>query len=69
MKRLLLALLTASLPLAAASPVLAHTVVRETSIADRASAIGPGAASMFLSSDSASGEVCSSWKRCRSAPA
>jgi methionine-rich copper-binding protein CopC len=37
MKRLLLALVAMSLPVAATSPALAHTAVRETSIADNAS--------------------------------
>lgn len=36
MKRLLLALVAISLPIAATSPALAHTAVRETSIADNA---------------------------------
>lgn len=36
MKRLLLALVAIALPIAAASPALAHTTVRETSIADNA---------------------------------
>lgn len=36
MKRLLLALVVVSLPLVAASPALAHTAVRETSITDNA---------------------------------
>lgn len=36
MKRLLLALVAASLPIAAAAPALAHTAVRETSITDNA---------------------------------
>ena len=36
MKRLLLALVAMTLPVAAASPALAHTAVRETSIADNA---------------------------------
>ena len=36
MKRLLLALVAMSLPIGAASPALAHTAVRETSITDNA---------------------------------
>jgi copper resistance protein C len=36
MKRLFLALVAASLPIASAAPALAHTAVRETSIADNA---------------------------------
>ncbi len=36
MKRILLALVAASLPIAATSPALAHTAVRETSIAEHA---------------------------------
>jgi methionine-rich copper-binding protein CopC len=41
MKRLLLALVAISLPIAAASPALAHTAVRETSIADNATLSAP----------------------------
>lgn len=41
MKRLLLALVTISLPIAAASPALAHTAVRETSIAENAALSTP----------------------------
>lgn len=36
MKRLFLALVAASLPIASVAPALAHTAVRETSIADNA---------------------------------
>lgn len=44
MKRLLLALVAAaSLPIAAAPPALAHTVVRETSIPDNATLSAPPA--------------------------
>lgn len=41
MKRLLLALVAALLPIAAASPAMAHTTVRETSIADNATLSAP----------------------------
>ena len=43
MKRLLVALIAASLAVAAASPALAHTAVRETSIADSATLSAPPA--------------------------
>lgn len=43
MKRLLLALVAASLPIVAASPALAHTAVRETSITDNATLSAPPA--------------------------
>jgi len=43
MKRLLLALVAVSLPIAAAAPALAHTTVRETSIADNAALSAPPA--------------------------
>jgi methionine-rich copper-binding protein CopC len=41
MRRLLLALVAISLPISAASPALAHTAVRETSIADNATLSAP----------------------------
>ncbi len=41
MKRLLLALVAILLPIAAASPALAHTAVRETSIPDNATLSAP----------------------------
>jgi methionine-rich copper-binding protein CopC len=43
MKRLFVALVAASLPLTAAVPALAHTAVRETSIADNATLSSPPA--------------------------
>lgn len=43
MKRLLLAIVTISLPIVAVSPALAHTAVRETSITDNATLSAPPA--------------------------
>ena len=43
MKRLLLALVAVSLPIAVAAPAFAHTAVRETSIADNATLSAPPA--------------------------
>lgn len=54
MKRLLLALAAASLPIAATSPALAHTAVRETNIADHAT-LSASPASFIVTFSAATG--------------